>query len=222
LARDLPRSRDGGHCGSTRPVLPSRQFGAWSRCSPGRRPSGCRLAGGRRSTGAARSNAPGGQARQQHLPRPSRERAMCRLPRHRRKRLASGPRPHERQMAMGRRQFRCDRPHDHRRRSAPEGIRRSHAADGRGPVVVFPGFSHRSLYLGAEPPEWTLNATGSGPAEPHRSFQPLDDEARRHPFGQTAKSHALRIQKATNEPGPWSKVRAAGQPMQAHKDQIDR
>ena len=46
-----------------------------------------------------------------YLPRPSGERAVCRLPRNRRQGLAAGARSHQRPLALGRWQSRCDRAH---------------------------------------------------------------------------------------------------------------
>src|SRR5258708_2393582 len=61
-------------------------------------------------------------------------------------------------MAVGRWQSRCDSSHHHGRRSAPEGVRISDAAERWGLAVYLRGFGGRSLCVGAEPSERTLNA----------------------------------------------------------------
>ena len=78
-----------------------------------------------------RGNARAGRARRPCLPRPSGRRAVRRVPRIGRQGHSAGARPHERQMAVGRWQSPCDHPDDHRRRTAPEGVRGRDAPDGR-------------------------------------------------------------------------------------------
>ncbi len=101
LARDVPRSGDGSSGRGSGAVLANRQFGAGRGRPAGGHSSRCRIAGHGRAADSSRSNARRGRARQAHLRGASRERAVCRLPRNGRQRLAAGARPHQRSMDMG-------------------------------------------------------------------------------------------------------------------------
>ena len=93
-----------------------------------------------------------GRPRQPHLSRPGGERAMRRLPRNERRGHTARPRPHQQQVALGRRQSPLDHPDHHRRRAGSQELPEPDAAEGRRRAHRCRSQGGGGLCLGHQPP----------------------------------------------------------------------